>query len=186
MGQLLYGVKLSFNHLFSERVINQPETFEKEKNYTDKLLTNAIDETRRISHELVPKTLKDFGLKAAILDVCQQMGESFKLECSLFGLNKKLNDNLEIALYRIIQELLLNVARHASATIASLTLKVARRKIFIEVKDNGKGFDSSQVSKKGIGLAGINHKIDLLNGKLKIQAAKGGGTAITIDIPTID
>lgn len=186
LGQLLYGVKLSLSHLLATRVLNNPDLFEKEKAYTDELLTKAIEETRKISHELVPASLRDHGLRAALAEVCKQMNDGVQLECSITGLTGKFDEYLELAIYRIIQELLLNVMRHAKASLAWLKLKVGKKKISIEVGDNGVGFNASPQAKPGIGLASIRNKLDLLNGDFKILPLQGGGTIIKINIPLPD
>ena len=186
LGQLLYGVKLSLSHLLAKRVLSNPDLFEKEKNYTDELLTKAIEETRKISHELVPASLRDHGLRAALVEVCRQMTDGVKLECSITGLATKFDQYLELAVYRIIQELLLNVMRHAKASLAWLKLKVGKKKIAIEVSDNGIGINVAQQTKPGIGLASIRNKLDLLNGDFKILPLQGGGTVVKINIPLPD
>lgn len=186
LGQLLYGVKLSLAHLLSDQVLPHTENFLKEKQYTDELLNKAIEETRKISHELMPTMLQGHGLRSAIMDVCKQMSEGIKLDCSLLGLSQKLDEYVELAVYRIIQELLVNIMRHAEASMATLKLKVSKRKIFIEVSDNGKGMDTVQQIKPGIGLASIRNKVDLLNGSIKIMPAQVKGTLIRISIPLSD
>ena len=183
LGQLLYGIKLSLAHLLSDQVRHHSERFNAERKYTDELLTKAIEETRRISHELMPTMLQGHGLRSAIMDVCKQMGEGIKLTCSLSGLAHQLDEYLELAIYRMIQELLVNITKHAKATTASLQLKISKKKVFIEVSDNGKGMNTAQQVKPGIGLAAIRNKVDLLNGSLQIISIPEGGTLIKISIP---
>ncbi len=180
IGQILYGVKIalaSFSHELSE------EEFEHANSYVNKLLTDAIKETRRVSHELMPTTLEQFGLKSAINDICDQLANGTRFNCNVVGLHGRLAKYLELAIFRTVQELMNNVIKHAKATQASVDIKVEKKQIDIRVSDNGIGIQNCENSKPGIGLASIRSKIKLLNGDMHIDSETGQGTTVTVKIP---
>lgn len=147
------------------------------------MLTDAINETRRISHELMPSTLEQFGLKSAILDICSQLSGSTKFKCSIIGMNYGMEKYLELAIYRTTQELMTNVVKHAKATRCLVIINIEQQSIRIQVNDDGQGIERNDTGKQGIGLASIRSKIKLLNGSVDINSVKGRGTNIEIVIP---
>ena len=180
LGQLLYAIKINFSVLSQGMDEN---TFKKSKVYANQLLTDAIMECRRISHELMPTVLEEFGLKAAINDVCQQMQSGIHLTCITNGLTKRMDKYLELVVYRTVQELLTNVVKHAKATEAKIVVAGSSNQIAITVSDNGKGMEEPRNGLKGIGLASIRSKIKLLNGTITIYSNAESGTTIAIIIP---
>jgi signal transduction histidine kinase len=180
IGQLLYGVKISLENLDREF----PEKdFESTKAYTTKLLSDAIIETRRISHELMPATLEEFGLKAAIDDVCHQLQDAVNFTCKVYGIKKRPEKYLELAIYRTIQELMINVVKHADATQAKVEVNIQPQQISLTVSDNGRGIKTAKGGKQGIGLTSIRSKIKLLNGDVKITSSKDKGTTVEVIVP---
>jgi PAS domain S-box-containing protein len=180
IAQILYGIKLNISTLNQEL----PRTnFNENKAYVSKLLTDAINETRRISHELMPSTLEQFGLKSAILDICSQLSGSTKFKCTIMGLGSGMEKYLELAIYRTTQELMTNVVKHAKATKCMVIINIEQQSIRIQVNDNGDGMENKDVTKPGIGLASIRSKIKLLNGTVDIDSVQGKGTSIEIVIP---
>ncbi len=146
------------------------------------LLKEAIIETRRASHELVPVLLKDFGLQKAIEEFCNRYaGTSIQLQCHCF--EERLAAPLEMAIYRISQELVTNLVKHSGASNASLEVYRDKDYVYIEVQDNGKGMPTSKgmttdkgketvqrMDKNsrgaGIGLKTIQDRVTLLEGTL--------------------
>jgi PAS domain S-box-containing protein len=183
LGQLLYGVKLTLDQLKIEEVQFQKENA-KTIEHSKYLLSECIKESRRISHDLMPSVLKDFGLRVAIEDICKQLSRTLNFECEFTGVDNRLNKYLEKAIYRIVQELAMNLIRHAHATKAFFMLEVNKKDIIIRIGDNGRGFDTSDLDKdEGIGLHSIKTKIHLLKGKFEISSAPGKGTLINIRVP---
>ncbi|MBV8389737.1 MAG: PAS domain-containing protein [Mucilaginibacter sp.] len=180
LGQLLYGVKLSLDQLDEKDADTVSAQIVRN---TDRLLNDAINEARRISHELMPAILEDFGLKTAIEDISRQFKDKIRFKCRFKGLANKLDKYVEIAVFRIIQELMTNAAKHSNATEASVMLEIYKTHIVILVQDNGKGFDLPGEKGDGIGLKTIHNKVSLLNGKINIVSKPGEGTVINIDIP---
>lgn len=185
LGQLLYAIKISMEHVTMQLAVSKPEAYTKLKNYTEALLADAIAESRRISHELMPSILEEFGLRAAIHEVCQQLNKGLSFQCQLKGFSYKLDKYMELAIYRTVQELMLNVVKHSKATRASTEVSINAAKVFIKVQDNGQGIFKSGESKKGIGLASIRSKVKLLNGDVKIDSESGQGTTVIVHIPLL-
>lgn len=180
LGQLLYATKL---HL--EAVVIPPEhaNLLKSKRKTEQLLTTAIAQVRSISHQLVPIVLHDFGLAAALRDLCQTMRTpGLHLRCTV-GELPPLPPPLALALYRMAQELASNLAQHAGATRAELLLSEHGGWLELRAEDNGKGFDLTQVQPQSLGLRALRDRTQLLNGELAITSAPGQGTQVTIRVP---
>lgn len=179
LGQLLYAAKLNLDHVHSDDPDDLPT-----RRKVDELLVEAIDQTRRISHELMPITLSDLGLEAAIRDICCKFNHhSLDFKCWTFNLNNPLEKYLQLAIYRIAQELANNIVKHAGATQASITLREEADFIIIQGEDNGKGFNPSQVKSAGLGLKTIHDRVQLLNGTMEIDSSPDQGTLITIYLP---
>lgn len=181
IGQILYGVKLTLDRL----KMNLGEEGHKQQkilNEAQELLTNCIKESRRISHELMPPALEDFGLKAALEDVCLQLKGQVSFNCYFTGDPLALDRYIQLSVYRMVQELMVNIIKHAKATHAVVRIVVERKSTRIEVEDNGKGFTYADVKNKGIGLSTIHAKVKLLNGKTDIKS-NDLGTTIQITLP---
>jgi PAS domain S-box-containing protein len=178
VGQILFATKLNLDQVARLVPSQAIKT-------TEKLLEDAIIETRRVSHELVPVILKDFGLREAIQDICNIYNQkSLQVHCRLEGLKERLESYLELAVYRISQELLNNVVKHAQATEATLHLSKRADHMILQVQDNGIGLTKEEIKTKGIGLRTIRDRVKLLNGTVSITSPKAGkGTLITIRIP---
>lgn len=180
IGQILYGAKINmtgFRHGMPE-----PQ-FKESKTYINQLLTDAIREARRISHELMPTTLEQFGLKSAIDDICEQLSDTTHFHCQVTGGRRRMDKYLELAVYRTTQELMTNVVKHAKATECKVNINISQKLIHISVSDNGQGMEVNKTAKPGIGLASIRSKIKLLSGEVNIESSADRGTAIRVTIP---
>jgi len=178
LGQLLYGVKLNLATLTMEN----PKTFYDTRNYTQELLEEGIKETRRISHQLMPTVLHDFGIKAAIEDICHKTSSKISFSLDFEGLDLLTPKYIELAIFRIIQELVLNAAKHSQGNIGKVYLKTDQCTITIEVQDNGVGFNPKDEHLDGIGLKSMSNKIILLKGDMVINSGHEG-TKVSISIP---
>jgi len=183
LGQILFGIKMSISHLTVKFATENPVEFESSKRYTVELLSEAIHDSRRISHELMPAILEEFGLKAAVKDICNQMQDGVKFHCSVEVENGQIDKYMQLAVFRTLQELMLNIVKHAQASKAEAKVRVGNGYILLQVSDNGRGLDSYKQKKDGIGLASIRSKVGLLNGTMDIQSAPGKGTNIIIRLP---
>lgn len=150
-------------------------------------VSGVIDEVRSISRSLVPPTLKDLGLIESVNDLIDSMRAVQPLTIELDDLHfdeSQLPGNKQLALYRIIQEQLNNIVKHARATHVSLTLRLAAGHILLRIKDNGIGFDSSQV-KKGLGIANIHNRAELFGGHVRLASSPGNGCEINVSLPHV-
>jgi signal transduction histidine kinase len=136
-----------------------------------------------MSHELMPVILEDFGLKNAVEDICRQFTGTIKFRCCINGLNSRLHKYLETAVYRIIQELMINIVKHSGATEATVNIEIKKKGVLVMVEDNGNGLVNYSQKYDGIGLKTIRNNVNLLNGKINITSKPGKGTIISIDIP---
>lgn len=185
LGQLLYAIKLSINYLSLNMATDTPERFNNAKNYTYSLLDDAIKSCRALSHELMPTVLAEFGLKVALSELCRQRNDQVRYDCNVDLDGLSLEKYMEIAVYRIVQELVYNVFKHAQATHLSIAIGIESGHVVISVKDNGIGFPIEKIQHSGIGLASIRVKTSLLNGNLHISSMPGQGTIIAVRIPLI-
>lgn len=184
LGGLLSGIKYSFQNM-KENLILTPGNAQVFERSLD-MLDTSIHEMRRVAHNLMPENLLKFGLDAALKDFCSNINASgvLKLNYQSFGFeNGILNESVSVSVYRIIQELVNNIVKHANAHLALVQLTKSGDLLLIDVEDDGKGFDLSELSeKKGIGWSNIYSRLEYLNGKLDIESQPGKGASIHIEI----
>ena len=180
LGQILYAAKLSLDAIDKSML---SETDKESIKNANRLLNDAITESRRLSHELMPAILEDFGLKTAVEDICRKLNGRTRLKCRFKGSIKRLDKFVEIAIYRLVQELVMNVVKHADASDSLVAVEVYHSHVLVLVQDNGKGFNIMKEKGDGIGLKTIRNNVNLLNGSINITSKRGQGTTINIDIP---
>lgn len=176
--QQIGSVLLKARNLFSELGISD----EKKSLELLENLENSNIELRSISHEMMPRSLKELGLVSAIDDLLNKSFKYTKIECSFenFNLDKRITTSIEIVLYRVLQELVQNIIKHSKANQVNVQLYTSENNIVILVEDNGIGFNSSKKF-KGIGLRNIITRVNSVNGKINFETLKG--TVVTIKIP---
>jgi PAS domain S-box-containing protein len=187
VGQILYATQLNLARIDLDKMPLSLEPLRQVKQKTEQLLSDAIRETRNVSHELIPRLLQERGLAVAMEDFCRRFSHT-GIQLACHGLEERLDPYLETAIYRISQELVNNIAKHAGATRARIEVLREGGQVVIEAQDNGKGIDPDKAlapgeKGKGIGLKTIQDRVKLLEGRLSIEAAPGGGTLITISLP---
>ncbi len=188
LGAILSTIKLGFSSM--ETKIGQiVEINSNQYNNTLKLIDEAVDEVRIISHNLASNVLVNFGLEVTLLDLKETIENNTPMRMNIVvnGLNNaRLQANFEISLYRIIQELLNNCIKHAKATIFTIELNKTSSEILLIVSDNGVGFDLGQAKlKEGLGLKNLESRVLKLKGILHIDSGKGNGSTFIIEIPLI-
>lgn len=150
-------------------------------------LDEAIYEVRHLSHQLRPRLLDDMGLISALNNLSQDFAEysGIEVQVSIDLQDEQLPAHLEIIIYRIIQEALNNIDKHAQASKISLKLGLQNKTIYLEVKDNGKGFVLNQLESStiGIGIHHIQERADLVGGQATIESAPKQGTCIHVLLP---
>jgi signal transduction histidine kinase len=149
------------------------------------MLDASINELRRVAHSMMPEALMKYGLNAALKDFCTGINGSgvIKVVYQSYGIDDLEIEQAEsVTLYRIIQEMLNNVIKHAGATKAVVQVNKEGNKILITVEDDGKGFDTALLKESnGIGWTNIQNRLDYLKAKLDVQSAPGKGTSINFE-----
>lgn len=185
LGGMLSGIKYSFKTM-QGNLIMTPENVQAFERSMD-MLDSSIKEMRRVAHNMMPEALVKFGLDAAIRDFCNDVTKSGALQVTYisYGLeNTTIDQTMAITIYRIVQELLNNAIKHASAQTAIVQLMRADGQLTVTVEDNGKGFDTKILQKQeGIGYNNIRSRIEFLKGQINIQSDTGKGTSVHIELP---
>jgi signal transduction histidine kinase len=152
------------------------------------LLNQVEEQLRRLSHELRPTVLDDLGLAPAIRFLADGLSKRTGLAIPVITeLQDRLPRNVETAVYRIAQEALTNAARHSGARSVRIQLERVGRVLRCAIADDGAGFDVSAVlasqPRKGLGLLGMQERLNAIGGTLKIRSAVGKGTELLIQLP---
>jgi PAS domain S-box-containing protein len=175
--QLLYATKLQLDLLAPTP--RQPARAE-----AGHLLSEAIRQARTISHELTPGIIAGFGLQAALGDICQNLSSpTLRWQC-LVNLDEAypIPQLLQVALYRLAQELAQNVVKHAQASHATLEMDVLPGWAVLRIEDDGQGFVSDSDT-RGIGLKMLRDRVALLDGAVYIDTTPGHGSQVQIRLP---
>jgi len=149
----------------------------------------TLDSVHRLALELRPSVLDDLGLMAAMQRYVKDWGENFGLSVDFqaTGLDRRLLPQVETTVYRVVQEALTNVARHAEAQNVSVLLEYRGDSVVCIVEDDGRGFDVRNVLKandmRRLGLYGMQERISLAGGKLAVESTAGVGTTVFVEIP---
>ena len=150
------------------------------------LIDSTVQMVRRIASDLRPGILDDFGLAAAIEWQLQEFSNRAGLEYEYHANTDELNLDpaSSIALFRLFQETLTNVARHAQATRVAARLEAGASELVLEVRDNGRGISTGEIgNSKSLGLLGMRERVQQLQGQLSITGAPGQGTTVLICVP---
>jgi signal transduction histidine kinase len=156
------------------------------------IAAQTLDSVKRLARELRPPLLDDLGLPAALERYLASYRATFHLNTDLqvtgFNTNGRLAPEIELALYRIVQEALTNVAKHAQARNVSVVVERKERSVIAIVEDDGKGFDVYTVTASGdeshLGLYGMRERAELLGGRLHIESTPGKGSSVFVEIPS--
>ena len=174
-------VKMYFSTLQHEKEeLKQHYTFTK----SIELIDNAAEEIRRIAHNMMPEVLMKLGLVHAIQDMCSNIsaGKLLQVQLQSYGMEKRLNASTEIMLYRIIQELLTNIMKHAQASSAIVQFNRSAQRLIVTVEDNGKGFSLMENDNRNhAGLDTIKSRVDYLNGNITIDSQREIGTTVVME-----
>jgi len=165
---------------------NAPENTVEKISGVVKKLDDLCDQLRQISHELRPVILDQFGLMAGLRFLADGIMKRSSLEVYVTGsLENQLSKPLQIVLYRVVQEALSNVVRHADASFADVKVWLETGSVHCTVTDNGKGIllDNSVLAVPlGLGLTSINERVAAIHGSCKIRTQRGKGTQLHIEI----
>lgn len=175
---------------FCQKLLDmRPEKVRGELAALQDLVRSSLTDIRKIIFDLRPMVLDDLGLAPAIKRYLSDYKEQsdVQIDFIFIGQLKRLESSIEVALFRIVQEAVNNIKKHARAQNAVVKIEMLPQKVNINIKDDGIGFDLNQVmadeEREGYGLIGIRERVQLLEGEFNISTAPGKGTAISISVP---
>lgn len=179
VNQILGASNLYINTAMTDDELRQ-ELLER----STQLVTKAINEIRKISKSLITPGLREIGLLESIEDITEDLRKTtgFNIRMDFNIIEEEIDDNRKLTLFRIIQEQLNNIVKHAKATEALIRIIIEGKDIVLTVVDNGVGFDISR-HRKGVGITNIISRVELFNGKVDIQSKPGEGCVLTARLP---
>jgi PAS domain S-box-containing protein len=181
LGQLLYAVKINLNQVKLKSGVDVRSTMALDE--ANKLLSESIQECRRTAHYLLPGILTDYGLKEAIATLCRQFQPALFMRFHFTGMSTINEKYAEIVIFRTIQELFLNIVKHAEASQGTCSVHIGDTDLLVTVTDNGKGFDLGEMRKNGIGLSAMKRRIEQMTGTFDISSTLKRGTTVKIALP---
>ncbi|MBY5989125.1 cache domain-containing protein [Roseovarius atlanticus] len=189
ISQLLVSAKFALGHARSRMPVAQDGTA---GNLGEgfALIDDAIEEVHRISADLRPKDLDDLGLAAAIRSLGERFAKTTRVpvHVSALPVNDAISQDQKSALYRIAQEALTNIQRHASATQVEIRLERTSSEVVLEVRDNGAGIDAREgpggTGYGGLGLRNMEERLGAFSGALSVRGRERGGTVLRAVMPT--
>lgn len=182
LGGLLSGVKFSLNNM-KDNLIITPDNMAVFERSLD-MIDTSITELRRVAHNMMPEMLTKFGLDEAVKEYCNTVNSTklLAVKYQSIGMETRLEKGTEIVIYRIIQELLNNILKHAVASEAFIQLIRENGRLNIIVEDDGKGFDRALLENcKGAGWANIRSRVEYLKGQLDVHSEAGEGVLINME-----
>jgi signal transduction histidine kinase len=149
------------------------------------LVVATLQDVRRLAVQLRPKALDDFGLVPALERLVQTFSETSGIDVDLEAQlgEKRLPTEVETTFYRIVQEALTNVVKHAEATRVSILLVHRNGSATAVIEDDGRGFDPANAASDSLGLQGMRERVELHDGRLNLEAAPGAGTTLVVEVP---
>lgn len=183
VGQMMSAARMNLSVLVNELDEDQQAIFDKAMHLVDE----SCKEVRQVSHNIMPNTLAKRGLVYALNEFINTMDKR-ALDINLYADNmeERLPVNVEIMLYRAVQECVNNVIKHAAASTVNISIVKDEKEISISIEDNGRGFDpKAQNPEKGIGLRNIETRIQYLKGTVSWDTARGKGTVVMMYVPAV-
>lgn len=149
------------------------------------LVVATLQDVRRLAVQLRPKALDDFGLGPALERLAQTFAEATEMRVDVEARlgDERLPPEVETTLYRIVQEALTNIVKHAEATNVSILLLRRQAMATVVIEDDGKGFDPGNVQEEAVGLLGMQERVELHDGRLTVESVPGSGTTLVAEVP---
>jgi signal transduction histidine kinase len=189
IGQSLTSVLLGLRLVDGSLSTDDPDIHDA-RTHTDEvraLVAHALDEVRQLAFDLRPTVLDDVGLVAALRRLGKDLSErsGVHVDLAVVGLDdeSRLQPAIETVVYRVVQESLTNVTRHAGATHASVEITVNSRGVRATIVDDGVGFEVGPGPLRSLGLAGMTERASLVDGQLDIASTPGAGTTVVLEVP---
>ena len=184
LGGMLSGIKYSLTTMKGNLIMTPENTLAFERSMD--MLDSSIKEMRRVAHNMMPEALVKFGLDTALKDFCNEINQTGALKVNYQSIGfdgATIEQTTAITIYRIIQELVNNAMKHASAKNVIVQVSNSAEQISITVEDDGNGFDTAVLNHaRGIGWSNIQNRVEFLKGKLDINSEPGKGTSVHIEI----
>ncbi len=186
LGQMLTGLKMDLSWLRNHSDKNQASVRQRMDEMAA-LLDDAMRSVKKIASDLRPSVLDDFGLIEGLQWQSREFHKRYDVEVEVIHPEQEIDidPSVAIGVFRIYQEALTNVARHAEATKVTTTLSYLKDMLTLTVEDNGKGFDTSTVL-KSLGLLGMRERAYIMNGQVTIKSEAGKGTTVSVGVPLSD
>lgn len=183
VGQMLSAALMNLNGMFQKLKLTGEMGLQAEQ--TLSIVNDSYDEMRSISHQMIPNALLKSGLAFAVKEFLDKIDKDMiKINLETIGLHQRLDEQTETVLYRVIQESVGNVIKHAEANKLHIVLIRDEEGISITIEDNGKGFDKSKTDlRTGMGMGNIVSRVAFLKGTVDIDTTIGKGTLVAIFIP---
>jgi len=182
LGGLLSGVKFSLRNM-KDNLIVTPDNMAVFERSLD-MLDTSIKELRRVAHNMMPEMLTKFGLDEALKEYSNSVTATklVGVKYQSFGMNERLDSSSEIIIYRIVQELVNNILKHAAASEVLVQLVKEGNRLNVLVEDNGNGFDTAILeTNKGVGWTSVKSRVDYLKGRIDIHSEINKGTSVTME-----
>ncbi len=184
IGQNLANIKLKLLNINENLSKSEASNTKEELNKAIDFIDDTYKETRNLSHQMIPKTLLYLGLVEAIEDLAEKLFHAAKIRFNFeHNLNSRFEQRIEISLFRIIQELINNIIKHAKATEVDISLLKTKDQLILIVEDNGIGLSSKQDEEKGIGLLNIEYRAKNIGGSFSISSQEDKGCSAILRIP---
>jgi two-component system NarL family sensor kinase len=184
VGQTLSAAKLNLSSLESKLQLTEIETQSALKNAID-LVDDSVKEVRAVSHSMMPNALLKSGLVAAVREFINKLStiEKLKIDLEITGLSERLEPSTETVLFRVLQEIVSNIIKHAQANKITIQIVKHENELTVMIEDNGVGFDTSKMHEfNGIGLKNIISRIEFLQGSVDFDSSIGKGTTVIIEV----
>lgn len=181
INQILATSKLFLNTALQDEVVDA-DLVSKSQDY----ISMAMEEIRKLSKALITPAFIESGLKQSIEELIENIGVAKKISITadLDDLEKtNLSEGLKITIYRIIQEQLNNILKHAEAAVITIRINIKEGLVLLFIGDDGKGFDT-HLRRKGIGITNINNRAELYNGKVELDSSPGNGCRLKVELNT--
>jgi signal transduction histidine kinase/ligand-binding sensor domain-containing protein len=184
VGTKLSALKFFLSSLHEKASESNNEEIKSLAQSSEQFITEAMQDVRQLLLNLSPTVLEEFGYTTAVEGLVNKINETKQINFNLvvFGMKQRLQKDYELALYRITQELINNVLKHAEAKNVSLQIGQRDQKIILMMEDDGKGFDVN-AHKDGYGLHNLDARTKLMQGTMIIDSKSGKGTSVLIEIP---
>jgi signal transduction histidine kinase len=187
VGQALTAIKVELS--IAQRTSGVPGAAVERLNEARRIADGTVDTIRNLSHLLHPPLLDDLGLAAALKHQLETFSRRHEIRADLVHepIERRLAPELEVALYRIVQEALTNIAKHAHASSCRVTVRDLTTSVQVSIDDDGSGFDAAEVEQlghaRGLGLIGIRERTQQLGGTFVIDSAPGRGARLIVEMP---